>query len=204
MTWMLTATGAEFDLELAAPETISTLDIAAALAKINRFQGHSNRLYSVAEHSLHVCNVMEREHGITNPIGLLCGLMHDAHEAYTGDMPTPAKQVLNDETHGGWARFEKRIQEQVMSRYSLGAAFRGWHPEVKRADLEMLATERRDLLPPVGPVWDVLEYITPSRDIHLKDYEGMDWTDWRDAFLNRFAELFEAANDRATTAGYGV
>ncbi len=203
MTWMLTATGAEFDLELAAPETISTLDIAAALAKINRFHGHTSRLYSVAEHSLHVSQMMEREHGITNPMGLLCGLMHDAHEAYTNDLSSPCKQVLDAQTGGGWTRFEKRLQHQVLARYSIADAFLNWTEEVKRADLEMLATERRDLMPPVGQAWHILEHTPTSREILLNDYAGMEWTDWRDAFLARFGELFQAAHDPASRAQFG-
>jgi hypothetical protein len=194
MTWMLTTTGAEFDLELAAFETISTLDIASALAKINRFHGHTSRLYSVAEHSLHVSNMMEREHGITNPVGLLCGLMHDAHEAYANDLSSPLKQVLDAQTNGGWKRFEHHLQQQVLARYSLAADFTEWAEEVKRADLQMLATERRDLMPPVGPKWAILENVQTSREISLRDYEGMEWIDWRDAFLDRFGELFHAAN----------
>lgn len=203
MTWMLTATGAEFDLELAAPETISTLDIAAALAKINRFHGHTSRLYSVAEHSLHVSQMMEREHGITNPMGLLCGLMHDAHEAYTNDLSSPLKQVLDAQTNGGWKRFEQHLQHQVLARYSMVSAFNDWTEEVKRADLQMLATERRDLMPPTGPAWNILDQVQTSREISLHDYAGMEWTDWRDAFLDRFGELFHAAHRSASTPAFG-
>lgn len=189
MTWMLTYTGAQFDLLHADPLSISLLDIAAALAKVNRFHGHTCRLYSVAEHSLHVCNLMEREHGITSPAGLLAGLMHDAHEAYTGDAGTPLKQALDSQTDGGWSKFEARVAGQVLQRFKLRDTMLQWRDEVKRADLQMLATERRDLMPSAGPAWPSLDGILTSRDLHLHHHDGMDWADWRDAFVDRFAEL---------------
>lgn len=60
--------------------------IAHSLAQINRF-GHASRPYSVAEHSLLVCEIVKS-------MGLDChaqraALMHDAHEAFTGDVATP-------------------------------------------------------------------------------------------------------------------
>lgn len=196
--WMLTATGAQFHLLHADPASISVLDIAAALAKINRFNGHTSRPYSVAEHSLYVCQVMEREHGITNPTALMCGLMHDAHEAYTSDMPSPAKQAINMLTGGGWRRFEDGVQAQVLERFHLRSAMRAWQHAVHRADLVLLATERRDLLPPAGPAWEVLAGVPTSREIKLTDdKDGMGWVEWRDLFLERFAELREAINQEA-------
>ena len=192
MTWMLTATGAQFDLHLATPESISILDIAAALAKINRFGGHTSRLYSVAEHSLHVSSVMERELGIGSPWALLAGLLHDAHEAYTGDLPSPVKAALNARTDGGWRKFEDRIAAQVRGRFGLLAASAGWRGSVHQADLMMLATERAQLMPPIGPDWPALAGVPCSGELHLEDYGGMDWDDWRDAFLERFVELRES------------
>jgi hypothetical protein len=191
--WLLTATGAQFDLLHADPASISVLDIAAALAKINRFNGHTSRPYSVAEHSLYVCQVMEREHGITNPTALMCGLMHDAHEAYTTDMPSPAKQAIDMLTGGGWRRFEAGVQAQVLLRFNLRDAMRVWQGLVHRADLVLLATERRDLLPPAGPAWEVLAGVPTSREIKLTHPAGNNgWQEWRDLFIERFGELHEA------------
>ena len=75
MTWMLTATGATVDLRWMAAEDISILDIAHHLAQINRYTGACSRPYSVAEHSLLVCEIMERELGVSSPHALLAGLM---------------------------------------------------------------------------------------------------------------------------------
>lgn len=195
--YMLTATGGQFSLELANPkQDISLLDIAASLAKINRWTGHTSRLYSVAEHSLHVCNAMEREHGIRNPVALLCGLMHDAHEAYTGDVGTPAKCVLDNLTGGMWSLFERRVQRQVLERWSLLEPAQEWHEQVKRADLHLLATEARDLMPTSERQQSILrQHGHGSLQLALGDYDGMDWTDWRDAFVERFGELRAQAQE---------
>lgn len=192
--YMLTATGGTFDLWLANPtHSIDVLDIAAALAKINRWGGHTTRLYSVAEHSLHVSTLMEREHGISNPEALLCGLMHDAHEAYTADLIRPAKEVLDALGRGCWQRWEAQVQRQVLERYGLAKPMRKWHDEVKRADNTMLLTEARDVMPPRG---SDSQFMLPlgaeaSVQLRLREYAGTDWQGWRDLFIERFAELRE-------------
>ena len=56
----------------------------------------------------------------------------------------------------------------------------------------MLATERAQLMPPIGPDWPALAGVPCSGELHLEDYGGMDWDDWRDAFLERFVELRES------------
>jgi len=187
VTWMLTCTGAKVDLRLMMPDSLSVLDIAHALANINRFTGHCSRPYSVAEHSLLVADIMERELHIHDPAALLAGLMHDAHEAYTGDLSTPLKQLLGS----SWAAEEARIQNAVLARFSLVAAYHRHAADIKRADLIALATERRDLMPAGGPAWPVLEGVAPASHLwqRLNAPTAMRWADWREAFVERFAEL---------------
>lgn len=197
MTYMLTTTGGTFDLWLANPaQDISLLDIAAALAKINRWGGHTSRLYSVAEHSVRTSLLMEREHAIGNPTALMCGLMHDAHEAYTGDMGTPHKDLLNIIGNNAWHRWEANIQAQVLQRFDLAGSMREWHTHVKRADVQMLATEARDLMAP-STRRDTLitEHGPCSRELHLTPAGPYTWADWREAFIDRFAELRQAQQD---------
>ena len=73
----------------AAPEDIDPVDIADALANLCRFGGHSRGFYSVAQHSVIVCDLLE-ERGAT-PDELMAALLHDAAEAYLGDLPHPIK-----------------------------------------------------------------------------------------------------------------
>lgn len=72
------------------PEAIDINDIAHALSNICRFGGHTMRFYSVAEHSLHVMQLVKA------PELKLCALLHDASEAYLLDIPSPVKHRLTD------------------------------------------------------------------------------------------------------------
>ena len=100
--WMLTASGKTYYLGgvgMAHNEYVAS-DIAHALAQINRYNGHAKRPYSVAEHSMFVCEIVKG-------MGLDChaqraALMHDAHEAFTGDVATPIKAALGVD----WLAFE--------------------------------------------------------------------------------------------------
>lgn len=88
-TTMITHSGRMVDLLDVKPEDINLDDIAHALAHTNRFIGHARRPYSVAEHSINVARLLPE------PIKIY-GLMHDAHEAYIGDISTPMKRALDD------------------------------------------------------------------------------------------------------------
>lgn len=69
------------------PDTININDIAHALSCIPRFNGHTRFPYSVAQHSLMVCNMLP-------PEDMLTGLLHDASEAYICDIPSPLKKLM--------------------------------------------------------------------------------------------------------------
>lgn len=188
MSWILTATGAQFDLELAFADSMSLLDVAHALALVNRFNGHTSRPYSVAEHSIHVCQIMEHDLHVTHPAALMAGLLHDAHEAYIGDMATPLKHAIGEP----WHAIERRIEQRVQQRFGVLAASTGWRGHIERADRIALATERRDLMPPAGPDWPSLRGVPCAAQLDLRSMVGMDWKDWRDAFIDKFDELTEA------------
>ena len=87
MSTMLTRGGRMVDLLNVKPEDIDLADIAWALAHTCRFMGHPRRHYSVAEHSINVARLLPE------PIKIY-GLLHDAHEAYIGDISTPTKRAL--------------------------------------------------------------------------------------------------------------
>ena len=62
-------------------------DIAHVLAMTPRFGGATHRPYSVAEHSMAVCERVAH----AGPRAALQGLLHDAAEAYIGDIRAPIK-----------------------------------------------------------------------------------------------------------------
>lgn len=115
-------------------------DIAHALSNTCRYTGHCNRFYSVAEHSVHVSNLLKG-----TPYEL-DGLLHDAAEAYLPDVASPIKQFLAD-----YNAMEDRLLSVIFKKYNLEYPF---HPSVKVCDLQMLSTEAHYLLPSRGDTWD--------------------------------------------------
>jgi hypothetical protein len=196
MTWMLTATGATIDLRLVAPEQIRLADIAHHLAQLNRYTGACSRPYSVAEHSLLVCEIAEREIGIRSPSVLLAALLHDAHEAYTADLSSPMKQAIG----AAWHEVENRVAWSVRRRFGVLVASTSAAKDIRWADLCALSTERAQLMPPCGPEWPVSVTHPPLGWARLDGRDAMAWQDWRQAFIDRFAELDYARSQQFATA----
>ena len=86
--WMQTYTGNRFFPLNPSPEDFNLLDIAHSLSLQCRYNGHVIKFYSVAEHCVHVSMAVEAEFGRELA---LWGLLHDASEAYVGDMVRPLK-----------------------------------------------------------------------------------------------------------------
>lgn len=85
---ILTHTRRWVDPTAMAAADIDIRDIAHALAMKCRYSGHCPGFYSVAQHSVIVSRLCEK-----NP---LAGLLHDAHEAYLADIATPVKRSLRE------------------------------------------------------------------------------------------------------------
>lgn len=144
-----THSGIYFDLLNPSPEDVRIEDIAHALSNLCRFGGHTRTFYSVAQHSCLVAAL------VPDPLKLHA-LLHDAAEAYCGDMVSPLKMCIP-----GFSTIEKRIQAAICERFNLPLELPS---EIKRADLVALATERRDLMPDCPHKWDCLDGIEPRRE----------------------------------------
>src|SRR5690606_36354667 len=91
---------------------IDIRDISASLANVCRFGGHVETFYSVAQHSVFVCRyVMKRD-----PSMGLAALLHDAAEAYIGDIMAPLTRELP-----AVADIETDILRAVFARYGVDA-----------------------------------------------------------------------------------
>jgi len=123
--------GEIFDLENPHLSEFTIVDVAHALSHICRFTGHCNRFYSVAQHSVYVSR-------LCSPENRLYGLLHDAPEAFIGDVSSPLKRMLPD-----YRTIEAKVTKAVNERFGLPDVE---PPEVKVADLRMLATERLALI----------------------------------------------------------
>lgn len=135
-----TAGGGTFRLLSPVAADVDFRDIAEGLAKACRFAGQIPVFYSVAQHSVIVAEMLPAE---ARPYGLL----HDAHEAFVGDLISPVKQVLAILGGGdAWIEMVGRLDTAIHA-----AAGLPWPPPaniqymVKHADIVALATEYRDV-----------------------------------------------------------
>lgn len=193
-------TSAALDADLAEPNPadVAIFAIAWSLGQLPRYTGHALRPISVAEHSLLVCEILEREHGLGgNWLALLCGLCHDAHESVTGDLSSPAKRVVGP----AWNQFEGMHRVNHLQAMGLIHAYAQHEHLIHRADLQARATERRDLMPPRRPglrpwpgIDDAAQGIAPIDwiDLDTPERRAMTWEDWRDRWLDRYHELDHA------------
>lgn len=170
MTWLTTFSGKEFDYEQTKPESICIEDIAMGLSHECRFAGQLKEHYSVAQHSIECSYIVPEKFALE-------ALLHDAVEAYCKDIPSPLKWILPD-----YRAIEKRIDGIIRQVFGLPI-----HEsiEVKEADLIMLATERRWLLPDDGKEWHMLKGFTPLDKIIVPTTPKIA----NFLFLKRFNEL---------------
>lgn len=116
----------------------STEDIAHALAFQPRFNGHIDERYSVAEHSLLVADILKTQGH--DPLTIFAGLMHDAHEAYIGDVAAPQKAFIP-----GFEDYERQFAYRVQRAHGLDPRDRDMWSAVRQADLQALALENQNL-----------------------------------------------------------
>lgn len=196
MNCIVTADGHEINVEHGLG-IITARAIAHSLGQINRYNGHAARPYCVAEHSLLVVEIMQRE---CAPVqlsahALFAGLMHDAHESIASDMHSPGKAVIG----AAWSNWESRFESMVRTAFSMHTAATAYRDLVHKADLIALATERRDLVPANDELspWPVLAGVEPVTWVDLRDRSraSLTWQDWRDQFLAVFNQLEYSRNE---------
>jgi hypothetical protein len=160
------------------PEQLDIGDIARALANVCRFGGHCRSFYSVAQHSVIVSELVEERGGDVEDV--FAALMHDATEAYLGDMPHPIKH--RSPLGAAFKEAEDHLEAVIRARFAIKAGV----PEIKRADRALLATERR-AFSAENWHWPELDGVAPL------DLELTAWApdEAERAFRQRYAELAE-------------
>jgi hypothetical protein len=150
-------------------------DIPHALSQLPRFGGHLPHFYSVAQHSLYVSRILPKHLK-------LCGLLHDATEAYLGgDIPSPFKEQLP-----GYKEAEHYLLDHIFTKFDVVKTYHSNYEVIKEADTKALKIE-----------WDVLmmdrehsdPYFTPAKDwyVHPERVEA--------TFIRNFNKLYYDGKD---------
>jgi 5'-deoxynucleotidase YfbR-like HD superfamily hydrolase len=156
---ILTRSGILFDLADPKPELVRLEDITYALSHINRFTGHTRTRWTVAQHSLLAYHLASRFRGVR--LRILC-LLHDAAEAYVGDVSSPMKALVP-----GFRDVEKRIQDAIFEKFKIPQPDRELLDTVKAIDSICYIAERRVLMPQIDYM-KLYEYEDEKyRDIEL-------------------------------------
>lgn len=167
-------TGQGFPIDALDPERIDIEDIVPALSKICRFTGHCSEFYSVAQHSIHASFLVPKKYRLE-------ALLHDAAEAYTGDVNTCWKRLLRACAPEYIARLEA-LEIAVATHFQMPHPM---SPAVKLADMIALATEKRDFMPGGEWSWGQIPDPDPKKLISLAPYDA------EMAFWGRYYDLLE-------------
>ena len=152
--FMTTYTGIKFSPLKPTPEMVNIYDIAHALSLINRWGGHLKCAYSVAQHCCNVSNM-------SDPEDQFVGLLHDASEAYIGDMIRPLKYLK--QMYGVYKKIEHRIDTAIAQAFGLESLEKTKSVEV--ADVVQLSLENIYLkLKPSKWAFDTLEKYPQFKD----------------------------------------
>lgn len=152
--------------------------IAHALSRINRYTGHFvTENYNVAEHCVHVSYATDRRYAME-------GLLHDASEAFTGDVSSPLKRLLPD-----YRKIEDAIQAEIAKRFDLVYPF---PKEIHEADKRLYWSERATVAPGNDKLWH--QNLRSSRKVTP---EGWSSNVAKAKFLERFEELRNDRNEQA-------
>lgn len=148
-------------------------EIAHALSNLCRFTGQCKRFYSVAQHSVIVSYLVPPEHA-------LWGLLHDAPEAFLGDVASPLKQLLPD-----YKAIEKKVEKAIFAKLGLVGSM---PTSVHHADLLALRLEQRDVMHS-RKIWpSTKKFSAPPFKI-----KPMKARKAKKCFLARYRELIQAA-----------
>lgn len=145
------------------PLSVFVVDIAVGLAREPRFGGHTKKPYSVAEHSIWCMQKAEEIYPQYPAFAFKC-FLHDAHEAYLKDIPTPTKAELP-----GYEVLAEMHQDAIHQRYCVSLT----HIEKQMIKhIDKLALE-----------WEIENKVLAWKGLELTDQARVD------LFIHHFVQL---------------
>ncbi|MFC0918762.1 hypothetical protein ACFGWM_11755 [Pasteurella multocida] len=182
MAWIHTYSGKYIDYKNPDFNEINITDIAHHLSLENRFMGQASEAYNVASHSL-FCAEIAQYLGYS-PYMQLRVLMHDFHEAYVKDIPTPLKKVCPE-----FCELELKFEKLVEHRYMLPTLTEEEIKQIKHVDLVALLMEKNTLLSDKS-VWPQLKNIEPINCLKVPRHTPKEA---EELLKIKFSELWDSA-----------
>lgn len=177
--WTQTGSGLRFYLHDLDENVYTITDIAASLSKQCRYNGNSRYFYSVAQHSVLASLMAPPEFALET-------LLHDASEAYIGDIVRPIKKAIP-----GLSELEDQLHQSIFKSFNLTWPM----PDIVHViDNRMLRTEMGLLMPQADPVEWGFSDVQPYTGL-LRSPEDL-WT-WEEAewrFLSHYDALINYRN----------
>jgi len=170
---MLTYSGRKISILYPGVEDINIEDIAHALSLQCRYNGHCNKFYSVAEHSILAARMFKARYGIKFECDFIYTLMHDAAEAYLGDIVHPIKSYL-----GEFKQYEENLLRCIANKFNLC-----WPvpKEIKEIDVAILHDESIQVMASKPQSWSQIT----SLPLGIKIF-GLEWQQAIKLFLVRY------------------
>lgn len=163
--WIETATHGRFYYLRPDLSDISIVDIATHLAYEPRFAGALQVPYCVAEHSIHVARLASKD-------AKLQALFHDAHEAYTKDIPSPLKRALA--FIAGYDIVKKLVEPiDRMIEQTFDFKFLHHKSQIAKWDLAMLKVEAEVVLQTKDYDQWGLPIVPPPYEVEAGAFRGM-------------------------------
>lgn len=165
-SWIQTTSGKAFHFNpnRVDKKEICLEDIAHALSYTCRYNGHCHAFYSVAEHALNIAEYFLRTtavDGKPTQEGLALAdqaLLHDAGEAYCGDMTAPLKRLFPE-----YKKYEEKVMSTILRKYLKKVKL---DPLVKSADQRIMLNEKARLFPAENQLlWGIEAELAPLEGV---------------------------------------
>ena len=153
--------GLEINLINPTEDMIDIRDIARGLAYKGHFGGQTPEFFSIAQHCILVCNLMEDDFKDNNDMMLL-GLLHDASEAYLGDMVKPLKVHLPR-----FQEIEHNLMQVICNKFNLRCSD---IEQLKKYDIEAQKIEFRTFYMEEGGITHFME-TNKAYEVFLEKYK---------------------------------
>lgn len=147
-TYVRTLFDAEMDFANPQADQVKFHDIVHNLCNMPRYQGGTFPVWTVGAHSLHVSGLAFCDGQPAEVVRW--AFMHDFHEAYTGDIPTPLKRYLEGDALGDGAgrigmlsELETNLDRVICEAFDVPYPGQIVRDIVKRYDIEAREMEER-------------------------------------------------------------